>query len=99
MGGARLYRDMCSRCHGLSIESDNSYGRSFYPPAPQLSLQRTKYSDTEMFWIVKHGVRNTAMPAWGNLLSDEEIWQVVTLIAKFDTLPDSIAVELRRAGH
>jgi len=97
--GAGLYRDMCSRCHGLSVESDNSYGRSFYPPAPQLPLHRTKYSDTEMFWIVKHGVRNTAMPAWGNLLSDEEIWQVVTLIAKFDTLPDSIAVELRRAGH
>jgi mono/diheme cytochrome c family protein len=99
MEGARLYRQMCSRCHGLPNESDNIYGRSFYPPAPHLPLQRTSYSDTEMFWIVKHGVRNTAMPGWGNLLSDEGIWQVVTLIRKFDSLPDSVAAELRGRHH
>jgi mono/diheme cytochrome c family protein len=47
-----------------------------------------------MFWIVKHGIRNTAMPAWGNLLSDEDIWQVVTLVKNFDSLPDSVSAEL-----
>ena len=55
--GARLYAQMCSRCHGLSKESDNSYGQSFYPPAPHLPLRRTSYSEPEMFWIVKHGIR------------------------------------------
>ena len=89
MAGAKIYRQMCSRCHGGSKESDNTYGRSFYPPAPQLSLTRSSYADSEMFWIVKHGIRNTAMPAWGNLLSDQEIWQVVTLLRKFNSLPDS----------
>jgi len=94
--GAGLYREMCSRCHGVSGESDNSYGRSFYPPAPLLPLRRTSYSDTEMFWIVKHGIRNTAMPAWGNLLADDEIWRVVTLIGKFDSLPNSATAQLLR---
>src|SRR2546425_3668791 len=94
IAGAKLYRQMCSRCHGASRESDNSYGRSFYPPAPQLPLNRMSYTDSEMFWIVKHGIRNTAMLAWGNLLSDDEIWQVVTLIRKFDSLPDSATLEL-----
>ena len=89
IAGAKVYREMCSRCHGGSRESDNTYGRSFYPPAPQLPLTRTSYSDSEMFWIVKHGIRNTAMPAWGNLLSDEEIWQVVPLNRTFDSIPDS----------
>jgi mono/diheme cytochrome c family protein len=88
IAGATVYREMCSRCHGGSKQSDNSYGRSFYPPAPPLPLTRTSYTDSEMFWIVKHGIRNTAMPAWGNLLSDEEIWQVVILLRKFDSLPD-----------
>jgi len=78
--GAALYRQMCSRCHGLSNEP-SSYGQSFYPPAPSLPLGKS-YSESETFWIVKHGIRNTAMPAWGNLLSDEEIWRVVTLIRK-----------------
>jgi len=95
--GARLYRQMCSRCHGAGSESDNSYGRSFYPPAPQLFLSRTSYSDSEMFWIVKHGIRNTAMPAWGNLLADEEIWNLVTFVRNFDSLPDSATLEL--SGH
>jgi mono/diheme cytochrome c family protein len=88
VSGAKVYREMCSRCHGGSRESDSTYGRSFYPPAPQLPLTRTSYSDSEMFWIVKHGIRNTAMPAWGNLLSDEEIWQVVALLQTFDSTPD-----------
>jgi mono/diheme cytochrome c family protein len=88
MAGAKVYREMCARCHGGSKESENTYGRSFYPPAPQLPRTRTSYSDSEMFWIVKHGIRNTAMPAWGNLLSDQEIWQVVTLLRTFDSIPD-----------
>ncbi len=97
VAGARLYRQMCSRCHGLSKDSDNTYGRSFYPPAPNFALRRISYTDTEMFWIIKHGIRNTAMPAWGNLLPDDEIWQVVTLLRDFNSLPDSATREL--LGH
>lgn len=88
MAGAKLYREMCARCHGASKEPENAYGQSFYPPAPQLQLTGTSYTDRELFWIVKHGIRNTAMPAWGNILSDQEIGQVVTLLRKFDSQPD-----------
>jgi len=95
MAGAATYREVCAHCHGISRESDNSLGRSFYPPAPQLPLIRTSYTDSELFWIVKHGIRNTAMPAWGNLLPDDEIWQVVAVIRDFDSLPDSVTAALR----
>jgi len=94
--GAKLYRQMCSHCHGASKESGNSYGQSFYP-RPHLPINRMSYTDGEMFWIVKHGIRNTAMPPLGNLLSDDEIWKVVTLVHKFDSLPDSATLEL--LGH
>jgi len=97
VAGARIYRQMCSRCHGASKESANVYGDSFYPPAPHLSKSRTSYTESEMFWIVKHGIRNTAMPAWGNLLSDDDIWQVVAVVRRFDSLPDSVTAEL--IGH
>jgi mono/diheme cytochrome c family protein len=97
--GARLYTQMCARCHGLSKESDNSLGQSFYPPAPHLPLRGTTYSGAEMFWLVKHGIRNTAMPAWGNLLADEDIWRVVKLIGNFGSLPDSVTAELRGRHH
>ena len=94
IAGAKIYRQMCSRCHGASEESDNRYGQSFFPPAPHLPAIRTSYTDGEIFWVVKHGIRNTAMPAWENLLSDDDIWHVAMLVRKFDSLPDSVTVEL-----
>jgi cytochrome c553 len=95
MSGAGTYRAMCAQCHGISRESDNSLGRAFYPPAPQLPVVRTSYTNNELFWIIKNGIRNTAMPAWGDLLSDEEIRQVVALVQHFDSLPDSVTAALR----
>jgi mono/diheme cytochrome c family protein len=58
--GARLYTQMCARCHGLSKESDNSLGQSFYPPAPHLPLRGTTYSEAEMFWLVKPSLHGPA---------------------------------------
>jgi mono/diheme cytochrome c family protein len=84
MGGTS-YRQLCSRCHGLTDRSDNTYGNSFYPPAPNFALRGTTFSEGEIFWIVKHGIRNTAMPAWGSLLTDEEIWRVAGVVRKFNS--------------
>jgi mono/diheme cytochrome c family protein len=94
MNGAGLYLQMCSRCHGRFGESSVTYGESFYPPAPHLTVTRVGLSDNEMFWVVKHGIRNTGMPAWGKLVSDDEIWQIVAFLTKFPSLPDSAKVEL-----
>jgi mono/diheme cytochrome c family protein len=60
------------------------YGKSFYPPAPHLPLHGTTFTEREVFWIVKHGIRNTAMPAWGNLMSDDDIWRVAGVVRKFN---------------
>ena len=97
--GAKLYGQMCARCHGLSRESENTYRRSFYPPAPHFALNRTLYTDTEMFWIIKHGIRNTAMLAWGNLLTDDEIWKVVTFLREVNTQPDLVSLERLSRQH
>jgi mono/diheme cytochrome c family protein len=83
----------------VSKESTGIYGNSFYPPVPPLLGVRTPYTEGEMFWIVKHGIRNTAMPAWGNLLSDDDIWQVVAVIRGPNSLPESAATELVGNRH
>jgi mono/diheme cytochrome c family protein len=83
--GAAIYRQLCSRCHGLTEQSDNLYGKSFYPPAPHLPISGTTFTEGEVFWIVKHGIRNTAMPAWGNLMSDDDIWKVAGVVRQFNS--------------
>ena len=86
---------MCARCHGLPGKGPSVLGSSFYPPAPQLALHPTEYTEAEMFWIVKHGIRNTGMPAWGKLLSDEDISQVVAMVRRLDSPPPAAEAALR----
>ena len=85
--GAGLYQEMCTGCHlGPGIEpSEMSQG--LYPSAPNLA--RTDLSPAEQFWTIKHGVKLTAMPAWGKTHSDELIWDMVAFIQKLPKMsPD-----------
>jgi mono/diheme cytochrome c family protein len=76
----RTYKSTCATCHGTFNGKPSEYGQAFYPPAPTFPGELTEYNDAEVFWIIKHGIRNTGMPAWTGTLSDEEIWQVVAML-------------------
>src|SRR3982751_1560705 len=60
--GAGLYAEMCTGCHlGPGVErSEMSQG--LYPQAPELALGN-KHTPAQQFWIIKHGVKLSAMPA------------------------------------
>ena len=78
--GAGFYQEMCTGCHlGPGIEpSEMSQG--LYPSAPDLA--RTDLSPSQQFWTIKHGVKLTAMPAWGKTHSDDLIWDMVAFIQR-----------------
>jgi mono/diheme cytochrome c family protein len=48
------------------------------------------YTEAQLFWVIKHGIRNTGMPAWGGMLSDDEVWQLVSLLKNSQDLPPSV---------
>ncbi len=89
--GAEIYDEMCARCHGDAAGGGKALGAAFYPPAPPLAGHANPYSERELVWIVKHGIRNTAMPAWASLLSDEDIRQVAAVVKRFDVVPAATA--------
>jgi mono/diheme cytochrome c family protein len=91
--GASTYKGMCARCHSTPGSNPSVYGQSFYPPAPQLLGGLSNYTDSQLFWTIKHGIRNTGMPAWGSMLSDDEIWQLVSLLKNSQDLPPSVEAE------
>ena len=88
--GIDTYKAMCARCHSTPVGNPSVYGQSFYPPAPQLPAGMYPYTDAQLFWVIKHGIRNTGMPAWGGMLSDDEIWQLVSLLKNSQDLPPSV---------
>src|SRR6266567_4394293 len=89
------YKAMCARCHSTPEGKASIYGQSFYPPAPQLPKGMAQYTDSQLFWVIKHGIRNTGMPAWGSMLSDDEVWQLVSLLRNSQDLPPSVESEWR----
>ena len=91
--GVDTYKAMCARCHSTPDGEASVYGNSFYPPAPKLPEGMAEYTDSQIFWLIKHGIRNTGMPGWGSMLSDEEIWGVVSLLKNSQDLPPSVEAE------
>ena len=88
--GIDTYKAMCARCHSTPGGNPSVYGQSFYPPAPQLPARMYPYTEAQLFWVIKHGIRNTGMPAWGGMLSNDEIWQLVSLLKNSQDLPPSV---------
>jgi mono/diheme cytochrome c family protein len=59
--------------------------RGLYPRAPELR-RNTDLTPAELFWIVKHGVKMTGMPAWGVTHDDDLLWDVVAFVRKLPEL-------------
>jgi cbb3-type cytochrome c oxidase subunit III len=60
--GAGQYAEMCSGCHLAPGMKRTEISRGLYPRAPELR-RKSDLTPAEQFWIVKHGVKMTGMPA------------------------------------
>jgi mono/diheme cytochrome c family protein len=83
--GAGQYAEMCSGCHLAPGMKRTEISRGLYPRAPELR-RKTNLTPAEQFWIVKHGVKMTGMPAWGVTHDDDLLWDVVALVRKLPEL-------------
>jgi mono/diheme cytochrome c family protein len=81
--GAGHYAAMCTGCHLAPGMEDSEIRPGLYPQPPNLSRQRVDPRDA--FWVIKHGVKMSAMPAWGLTHDDATIWNMVAFL---QTLPD-----------
>ena len=76
--GDKLYGTECAACHGLDGHNPTDAGRWMYPRAADLTSHEVQqYSDRELFWIVKNGIRLSGMPAFGKVETVENIWNLV----------------------
>jgi mono/diheme cytochrome c family protein len=79
--GVGHYAAHCAVCHGAPGVPKGDIGRGLSPPPPDLAKAAPLYSPAELFWIVKHGIKMTGMPAWSDH-SDEELWATVAFLEK-----------------
>jgi len=83
--GAEHYAAMCAECHLAPGVDKTDLREGLYPAPPNLT-KHIAASATEMFWVVKHGIKMSAMPAWGKTHDDHSIWGIVALVQKIPEL-------------
>ncbi len=98
--GRKLYDNNCSFCHGGNLDGKGPEADAFLPsPAAftdKKSIAGGKLSEDFVFWRIKEGGRalpekhtpwHSAMPAWKEELTDEEIWKIVMYLYEFVGVP------------
>ena len=97
--GANDFEGMCIGCHQAPGHPPTALARGLNPPAPDLAESVRFMTPAELFWVTKHGIRMTGMPAWGATHEDDELWSVVALMLALPTLDaDAYHALLRSPG-
>ena len=85
--GAGNYAAMCAGCHLGPGTKETELSRTLYPAPPDLSTDRV--GAAEAFWVIKHGVKASGMPAWGKVMSDDDVWNMVAFLQQLPELDET----------
>jgi mono/diheme cytochrome c family protein len=83
--GAGCFRDKCVQCHGAPGVAQGDIGKSMQPLPGPLVDARKHWRARELYWLTRHGIKMSGMPAWEFRLSEAELWSVVAFMQR---LPD-----------
>ncbi len=78
--GALHYASGCASCHGAPGELASPIAQQMTPVPPGLYSAKQDFDPSQLFWIVKNGVKMTAMPAWPAQERSDEIWDMVAFL-------------------
>ena len=95
--GVEHYAAHCAVCHGAPGVPKGDIARGLYPPPPDLAKAAPLYTPAELFWIVKHGIKMTGMPAWSDH-SDDELWATVGFLEKLPGMSEEDYAKLVTAN-
>lgn len=104
--GAEHYHEMCTICHLAPGMKPTELSVGLYPHAPIFHEGEPISDNTERlarartyFWVIKNGLKMTAMPAWGLSHSDDDIWGMTAFILKLGKMTPEHYQELTHSGQ
>ena len=82
VAGERLYQQHCASCHGVRGQGDGPAGKGMVPPPPALGSAEVMRDvpPALMYRIVSVGIAGTAMAAFGEALSADDRWSIVSWV-------------------
>jgi mono/diheme cytochrome c family protein len=95
--GAARYAALCAGCHLAPGMMRSDLRAGLYPHPPNLSQEEMRDAQ-RAFWTIKHGIKMSAMPAWGKTLDDAAIWDLVAFVRQLPAMSAETYLQLSR-GH
>ncbi len=105
LAGGQDYNEMCASCHLKPGKRESDLSIGLYPSPPNLTQSVDRHDhdhgqndDFELtvrrqFWIIKHGIKASGMPAWGPTHDDQRIWAMVAFLQRLSHLtPDQYQI-------
>ena len=84
--GIALYRRHCAQCHGAPGVAPEPFARGLRPAPVNLLEPGRDWPARDLYWVIKHGVKMTAMPGWRYQLSDDELWDLVAFVKRLPAI-------------
>lgn len=85
--GKAIYEQRCASCHGEKGLGDGPAGQALDPHPGNLVELVKVAKDDYLFWRISEGGAmapfNSSMPAQKGILTEDEIWQVITYVKTF----------------
>jgi cytochrome c553 len=78
--GAAHFDSGCRPCHGSPLAGRPALVMRMTPHPPHLTDRIARWDGRELFYIVKHGIKFTGMPAWTAPQRDDEVWSMVAFL-------------------
>lgn len=99
--GAGNYDSMCVGCHLAPGMAETELSNGLYPAPPSLAEAGLYGDPAKTFWVIKHGIKATGMPAWGKSMADPYIWGMVAFLQKLPKLDEGAyrALVASSGGH
>jgi mono/diheme cytochrome c family protein len=94
--GGKFYLDACAGCHGTPGKPENGKGAVLFPIIPALPVVGTQLTESQVFWVAKHGLRRSGMFANGSYAKDNDLWMVAAYIKRMNSLPPAVESAVKK---
>ncbi len=84
--GARHYREHCLQCHGAPGVSPHTLAFGMTPAPVNLVSTAREWPADDIYWVIRHGIKMSGMPAWEYHMSDQDMWDIVAFVETMPTL-------------
>ena len=84
--GAVYFSRVCAQCHGAPGLGQNQIALAMRPEPQYLKTVVGQYSAAELGYILQHGVKYSAMPAWPAQTRVDEVWSIIAFLRQLPKL-------------